>query len=77
MLLAKPTAHSLSVKIGVGGWGCLMFLSVRRTSQARVQFVCTVQYPASVAEATMTGIRVGKVITDYRMIKGSRVITFS
>ena len=55
LLLAKPTAHSLSVYM-VGGCGYPMFSSVRRTSHASMQFVYTAAYSASVVEATMRGV---------------------
>ena len=38
-----------------------MFASVRRTSHASTQLAYTAAYSASVADATMTGIRVLKV----------------
>ena len=74
LLLAKPTAHLLSVYIGIGGCEYPIFLSVRRYV-ARENALCIYRtYSASVADATITGVNVEKVIKEWLKAVGSAAL---
>ena len=52
-MLAIPTAVELSTCIGVGGWGCCIYINVVLIGTAAWKFRNSAPYSASTAEAMM------------------------